>query len=700
MDEELRAQVVRSRLRSGKWSADPANTGVFPSRGEKGTLYILVEVVGEEGRRETLSRELLDLIREEYRHAPGGITNGLRQALRAANAHIFQHNQAHPQEVPTMAGATCAVVRGRDLFFAQGGGVLALCLHDDQIRFYPRPGGQERVSPIPLGLEENLRDVELSHTPLGRGDVLVLASPALRELASEGELQGALALRRAPEVISRLEGLAKGQELSFLVVGLEAGAKAEEKVAPLGRVSFEFVNRLKEKEFWQSWAMALRSRLKSLLRWAGLIAKEMLPGEGRRPLPGARPRRAASPRRRETVAPRAFPLDRRRAVIAGGVLLLFLIAFLAGFNYIQQRQAEEAAYQELLTRVEEAMDLSQQATEAAAARRLLTEAEGLLAQALAERPRDSRALALEERFRAQWDEVHRILRPPLSVALELGDTGVGPRRLVFQDGVLYLLDGGADQVYAFRWSPEARALQAPSQGVVIIEVGELQEEILDIVWVPQGGFRLDPALLVLSETRLLEYEPGSGISRVPLVSREIWQTAARSSGFFGNFYVLDPASNAIWKYFATEAGYTLEPANWLDPEEEIDITTAVDMAIDGFIWVLKADGEIYKLEQGFRRIFELDGLLEPLTQPVALYTDPDAQFLYVADTGLGSILQFDKRGNFVRQFKPGWEEEEIFGSIEAFVVIEEEGVAFVLAGGKLYIMDLRAAEAPSATPTP
>jgi hypothetical protein len=105
------------------------------------------------------------------------------------------------------------------------------------------------------------------------------------------------------------------------------------------------------------------------------------------------------------------------------------------------------------------------------------------------------------------------------------------------------------------------------------------------------------------------------------------------------------------------------------------------MAIDGYIYVLFADGNLRKFEGGLAAPFELSGLDRPFDNPTAIFTAPDQQvrYLYVADTGNRRIVQLEKDGGFVRQLKPRDEEAVNFEGIKSIFVDEP--------GGRLYLVD-------------
>jgi len=110
------------------------------------------------------------------------------------------------------------------------------------------------------------------------------------------------------------------------------------------------------------------------------------------------------------------------------------------------------------------------------------------------------------------------------------------------------------------------------------------------------------------------------------------------------------------------------------------------MAIDGHIYILYADGRVARFLGGQPAPFELAGLHEPLRSPTAIFTDEDAEFVYVADAGNRRIVQLDKEGHFVRQFRPA--EEGAFDRLRGLYVDEKGGRLFFVSGNALYLADI------------
>ena len=122
----------------------------------------------------------------------------------------------------------------------------------------------------------------------------------------------------------------------------------------------------------------------------------------------------------------------------------------------------------------------------------------------------------------------------------------------------------------------------------------------------------------------------------------------------------------------------------------MDLTGAVDIAIDGFIYVLYADGTIRKFEGGVPIEFQVTELDKPMNRATAIYAAPDeeAQFIYVADAGNKRVVQLNKDGRFVRQFKPRDEESVDFNTLRSIFVDELGGKLYLLNDSALYVANI------------
>jgi hypothetical protein len=76
-----------------------------------------------------------------------------------------------------------------------------------------------------------------------------------------------------------------------------------------------------------------------------------------------------------------------------------------------------------------------------------------------------------------------------------------------------------------------------------------------------------------------------------------------------------------------------------------------------------------------------------LSNPVAIFTAPNesVQHIYVADAGNRRVVQLNKDGSFVRQFKPREGEGVSFANLQDIFVDEIGGRLYVLDSNSLYV---------------
>jgi len=334
----------------------------------------------------------------------------------------------------------------------------------------------------------------------------------------------------------------------------------------------------------------------------------------------------------------------------------------------------------------------------------LTEALATIDQGLSLNPNDDVLLSLQRRIQHYLDEANTVQRLfhfwQLAELDEPLDTPAGSGRIVLHERDVFLLNRGSDRVYRFRLNEVGDALEPQDTEPTLIAKDELRDgiqvgQMVDIAWVEAGGQRsLSTFMALESNGSLLAYDPQQGIDVLPVADSDKWLKPAAIGGYFGNLYVLEPLQSRILKYVPVDNAYTASPSDYLDPRLGVDLTGAVDLAIDGNMYVLLADGTVKKFYDGVEQAFSLSGLPDPMRSPTTLFVSgeqkPDAPgYLYVADAGNERVLQFDKGGAFVRQFmaQPGAPQ---FRGLRGIYVDEEQRRLYVLSGRTLWLADLPA----------
>jgi len=103
----------------------------------KGNLYVMIEMAGERMGHDELSQLLLETINKAYFQSAGGITAGLRQAIKAANAQLFRENRDRLMAERVIGGVSCVVLRENDAYIGQAGPALVYVAHKGDLTRYP-----------------------------------------------------------------------------------------------------------------------------------------------------------------------------------------------------------------------------------------------------------------------------------------------------------------------------------------------------------------------------------------------------------------------------------------------------------------------------------------------------------------------------------------------------------------------------------
>ena len=377
------------------------------------------------------------------------------------------------------------------------------------------------------------------------------------------------------------------------------------------------------------------------------------------------------------------------------IAIPLLVAIVVGVSYLQKGRLREAEYTELVTSAQNKFEQAQ-SVDHNAALGLIAEAKTLLTQAEQIKADQPEIAELRVKMAEATDTLGNVQRlyylPQLR---QYTDPGTQLKQIVAQGVEVYVLDAGNDRIYHHRMDDLGEALLPDDETLLLAAKGQVVDEItvgdfLGMTWVPAGGNRQTSDLLVLNSAGLLEYHPNWGVTAATITGRESLVLPVAVSGFFGNFYVLDPQANTLLRYFPTADGYSTQPESYFPADGPVDLTGAVDFAIDGAIYVLFKDGRIGKYMSGEPVEFNVSGLDQPFSNPVSIFTAPneEVQHIYVADAGNQRVVQLNKDGSFMRQFKPRLGETVSFADLQDIFVDEIGGRLYVLDSNNLYVANI------------
>ena len=183
-------------------------------------------------------------------------------------------------------------------------------------------------------------------------------------------------------------------------------------------------------------------------------------------------------------------------------------------------------------------------------------------------------------------------------------------------------------------------------------------------------------------SKLLSFTPSTkAVSEVAVVEApSTWEQAKSVSAYATNLYLLDSINGLVMKHVARDSGYS-KGSGYADTKK-ISLKDAVDLAVDGNIYVLKADGTTAKFVKGaWDPDFSLKGIPSPdsqIIEPSKIFTDDTTNNIFVLDKAKNRVIKFDKAGDYLNQY--------IFDnvSIDDFVVNTKLQKIWILSEGKIY----------------
>lgn len=272
------------------------------------------------------------------------------------------------------------------------------------------------------------------------------------------------------------------------------------------------------------------------------------------------------------------------------------------------------------------------------------------------------------------DRLNRVRTVVTSATIgEFDSAGVGSaaEQMDVRVDAKYVIDATAGRVVSF---------VTAKQGTTVLRKGE----VVSAVTVQDPIAVVNRALSVLvldSRYNLVSLQPDQNPRLLRIAGTETWRTPVAFDNFNNNFYVLDPGANAIHKYQATAGGYEVAPSSYVAAGAEVDLSSAIDLAIDGDIFVLDSDGSVMRLRGGQRVPFEITGLDGDTLKARRIFTEVEMDSLYLVDSANKRIVEIDKReeseGEFVRQFKYAGS-DDFFADIRGIWVSEIDGKLIVL----------------------
>ncbi len=405
---------------------------------------------------------------------------------------------------------------------------------------------------------------------------------------------------------------------------------------------------------------------------------------------------AATPRYRYTrttsTLPRLFPVPRLAVVAALAVLAVSLVAWFAVPRSVQENR--EQRFASLLADARTSIQATPGVTDAAQRRALLSGAQARLNEAASINPDDGQVRALSIQVQddlAGLDAMVDLGEMRLVADLDLQVAGeMSLEQVVVGGGAAFFLDETGGRVVEIPLSAEANAAasdgeggQAATTARVVFQDGELAGAVKAsrptyILWSQAKGEQ--GRLLILDDQRrLFSLIPGGDAAPLVLRGAQEWGSLDGAASFDGNLYVLDVASNQVWRYPPTDSGFDSERSALLG---EVDLSGASALAVAGDVYLTTSNDGIRRFAHGVEKPFALSGIDRSLVSPASLTAEGQGGLL-VADRGNKRLVSLSTGGAFQKQFV-----SRTFTDLRAAAVDAEAGLLYVLVGDSLYSAEM------------
>ncbi len=713
------------------------------AHGRKGeVLFVHLTLTGGIPETANLLRGEVTRIAEQYFQSVGSVTAALRKVIQDTNNRLLQLNLSG-QGQPREGAITCAVQRGSELFIVQTGESLALVGHNFGVERMP---GHRPDHITPLGRSAGI-DFRYYQERLQPGDMLLLADPRISHLPSHA-LAPALVdteLEMGLEELSSAVGTDSGRLLlaEFTDEPLGATAVVTRPVMKRGRITLPLSRASRQAAQEQPMpAQPLREPVRS-----GTLPPPVPPPLAQPPAPAtSKPIEAPLPEApvvmepsdiaqsveyttRQAAATSAAGLSQATGWMAEAMLRVrppgkeapadgsswalpallaivipVIVAVIVSSVYLQRGRVQQVG-QLRQTMSAKLVQAQEAAGDPEMARARYGELLVLAEQAEALRPGDPGVAEMRRQGMLALDELDGIARlsarpfysftndTALSTVTLRDDFVGGIFLLDSAGGTVYALD--TDEAYTEVRSTEPQPVAFNGQAVGNHVVANL----VDLVWRPKGVQVTRDGLLILDAGgATLAYYPGTDeLESTPLGLSSEWQNAAAETLFSERLYVLDPASEAIWKYFPQADGYEVSAGErTLQLDANADLRSAIDIDLygeDGSLLIAYADGRLRYYDTRSGRVVwdETDllanGLSAPLVNPVAAKIVGRGlnASIFVLDAANGRVIQISRLGNVLAQFRAtDGQGLDVFTGGTDLAVAETPLRIFVTRGNQLF----------------
>lgn len=324
----------------------------------------------------------------------------------------------------------------------------------------------------------------------------------------------------------------------------------------------------------------------------------------------------------------------KKTALSIGVVLLAILGISIFFGTKQKEVIKkQLAFRQKLNQAQNLYNeaLSQNDIDQAQAQEKFEKAKELAEELIQEGSKDKNLESLSQNIKNQEAEILGKVTPSSNIFLDLAllRSGVDAQELEHDSGKLMALDLSSAKIFFISVANKEASTVGGEDKIGEAKTGTLYQD----------------QAYILSDKGVIQIDKKGSAKKV-LDKDDEWGNPRKIGVFGGNIYLL--TKNMIWRYQVLEEGYSAKQ-EWLAKDTTIDLSGAIDWTIDGSVWVLKENGEIYKFIRGAKDRFVITGIEEKPT-PTAIYTDEDLNSIFLLDKNKGRVIQVEKTGKYKLQY--------------------------------------------------
>src|SRR3989339_161672 len=368
--------------------------------------------------------------------------------------------------------------------------------------------------------------------------------------------------------------------------------------------------------------------------------------------------------------PRLTLNKRNKALLI--VAVVFLVFFIVNLSFMKakkNRQTELENYENLSAMIEQKQNQAEANllySNEEGAKKLFDEISGLmgsLPQATEEQK--SRFADFTEKYNLQLEKIRRITR--IDETEEVADFknlagSADPDNIMLSasNGKIYAADSSQKSIYILDIADR-----------LVTTVTDLEEPIEELLLPAPAAERV----YYLNKTNIIELDLKTEELSPLNIDLDANNNYMGADTYNERLYLLDNKNGQIIRYAKNGRAFS-SAYSWL--QENTDLSAAVDLSIDGHVYVLKNNGEVIKFLRGQTVEFALEAVDPPIEQASKIFVSPKNNYIYILDPKSQRLIVYDKTGQFQAQYT-----SKTFTDLKDFAVDETSQEVYLLSGAKV-----------------